>query len=504
MERIPNELLAEICSYLDDGDLVKLPFHIISRAFSRKELKQRFRHMRIHLSKHSLECLVRVAAKRGLREIVTKITITTIVKRPKLVEAEAFLQYAWSAHEKRRLSLVPQDEYPVVVRRIIPEVVDFDNFHSIMGQAESSCHFCHNMSLAAQFDRCERIFRAWERWNDKKQDASLLKRAFALLPNLQTVRVDDNLVINSPSIYPEHYERLACTTSENSTLAKIVEAVSDSHMMRPTFRNMRNSRPSIYGKDSIYLMLGNLVLTLAYSSREQTWSKRLKSLELTNVFSTQSGLFHRGTISISSIDACIPIVLFHLHLPVLFRVLNRNLRTLKIHGWNRGWFPIDAAFLPRSLLNFPTRFHALSSLDLQGFVTQQRRLELFLAAAASTLESLRLCNITLTRGTWVAFFDRIGGRFDLAVLSLEDLKNNGEEVVEITGSPATFMLVLTHLAMINLFDWMCGRADVHYTRVLMCQIHTTNMEEEIRHRNILLAAQQETMPDLICRSVRYR
>lgn len=506
MERIPNELLAEICSHLDDVDIVKLPFHIISRAFLPKELKQRFRHMRICLSKHKLEGLVRFAAKRGLREIATKMTFTTAVKRPKLVRAEEFLRHAWSAHETRRLSLIRLDG-DTAVTRLKPEVIDFDNFHSIMGQAESSCYYCHDMSLVAQFDRCERAFRAWERWHNKKQDVSLLKVAFALLPNLQTVRIDDNVeiekvfdVIDSPSFYTERYGHFAFTISGTNTLAKIVEAASDSHMVKPTFRNMRNSRPSIYGKDVIYLMLGNLVLTVAYSSLQQTLTNRLERLELTNVFSTQSGLFHRGTISISSIDACIPIVLFNFHLPTLFQIL-KDLRTLKIHGWNSGWFPLDAAFLPS---RYVPRFGVLSSLDLQGFDTQERRLELFLVSAASTLKNLRLCNITLTRGTWVTLFDRVGGRFDLDVLRFEDLKNRGEELVEMTGSPVTVILVLTQLAMANLFDWMCGAADVHFTRVLMCHINMSNIEEEIRHRNILLAAQQETRPDLITTSYFYR
>lgn len=212
--------------------------------------------------------------------------------------------------------------------------------------------------------------------------------------------------------------------------------------------------------------------------------------------------FYRGTIGISSIDACIPIVLSNLHLPTLFEIL-KDLRTLKIHGWNSGWFPLGAAFLPR---NPPSsrRFGALSSLDLQGFDTQERRLECFLVYAASTLKNLRLCNITLTRGTWVRLFDRVGGCFDLDVLSFEDLKNRGEELVEMTGSPITVILVLTQMAMANLFDWMCGEADVHYTRVLMCHINMSNIEEEIRHRDILLAAQQENRPDLITTSYFYR
>ncbi|MCJ1423952.1 hypothetical protein MMC29_001837 [Sticta canariensis] len=503
MERIPNELLTKICSHLDNGDIVKLPFHIISRAFSPKELKQRFRHLRICLSKHRLEGLVQFAAKRGLREIVTKMTIITSVERPKLMKAEEFLQHAWSVHETRKLSLIRRHEDTAVTRRLKPEVVDFDNFHSIMGQAESSCHYCHDMSLVEQFDRYERAFRAWLRWHNKKYDVSLLKVAFALLPNLQTVRIDDNVelekephVNDSLSFYAERYEHPAFALCGTNALAKIVEAVSDSQMMRPTFRNMRNSRPSIYGKDVIYLMLGNLVLTVADSSLHMMLTDRLERLELTNVFSTQSGLFHRGTISISSIDACIPIVFSNFHFPNVYRIL-QDLRTLKIHGWNSGWFPLDATFLPsvpRYLLSL------LSSLDLQGFETQEGRLFYFLALVASTLKNLRLCNITLTRGTWVTLFDRVGGRFDLDVLRFEDLKNRGEELVEMTGSPVTVILVLTQLAMANLFDWMCGAADVHYTRVLMCPTNMSDIEEEIRHRDIVLAAPQETRPDLITTS----
>lgn len=295
MERIPNELLTEICSHLDDGDIVKLPFHIISRAFLPKDLKQRFRHLRICLSKHMLQSLVRVATKRGLREFVTKMTITTTLERPKLVKAEEFLQHAWSEHETRRLSL---HEDTAVTIRLKPEVVDFDNFHSIMGQAESSCHYCRNMSLVAQFDRCERRFRAWERWHNNKRDVSLLKVAFALLPNLKTVRIDDNValentsdVIDSPFIYTDRYKDIAFRFSGTNTLAKIVEAASDSHMMKPTFRNMRNSRPSIYGKEVIYMMLGNLVLIVAWNSFRATLTNSLERLELTNVFSTLSGLF---------------------------------------------------------------------------------------------------------------------------------------------------------------------------------------------------------------------
>lgn len=135
-------------------------------------------------------------------------------------------------------------------------------------------------------------------------------------------------------------------------------------------------------------------------------------------------------------------------------------------------------------------------------------MERTLVGAASTLKSLRLCNVVMVRGTWVSLFDRIGGLFDLDVLKLVGLKNCGEEIIEMTGSSIPVILMLTQMAMANLFDWMCGATDVHYTCVLMCNINMFDIEEEIRHRHSLLAKQEvssvKTSKDLITTSYYYR
>lgn len=320
--------------------------------------------MHVFLEKTRLQWLVRIAAKPGLREIVTKITIT--VRRPRLVHPEEFLRSAWSEHEMRRLLTTSAStkiqglhgDMPVR-RRTKPESVDFHNFHSSIGQAESSCYYCRNLSLEGQFDRCTRRLKAWKTWHDNKQDVALLKVAFVLLPNLKTVRIDEDVeneriwnAMDPPFFSTERDGDFAYKFSGSTFLKRIVNAVSDSHVMKPSFRNMRNSRPSIYGRNVVYLMLGDLVLAVTRNALRGTFKNKLEELELTDVFVTQNELFHRGTIGIYSVDACIPIVLFPSHLPSLVLVL-ASLQDLKIHGWNIVLYPhggLSVPFLPPYLL----------------------------------------------------------------------------------------------------------------------------------------------------------
>lgn len=383
-------------------------------------------------------------------------------------------------------------QIPLVSTRNVPDSITFDNFHWRLGQAESSCHYCHEMSLRAQYSRCTDRYRAWKTWVVNKEDVSLLKVAFSLLPNLKTVRFDDDVELEKiwefndpPFFYTERYRLFAYTFSGSKFLERIVKAVSESQMMNPSCRNMRNSRPSIYGRNVIYLMLWDLTVTVARNSFRATFRNKLERLELTNAFVIQTGLFYRGTIGISSIDAPIPVIFHSSHLPDLV-VAPKDLQLLMIHSWNDRFTPNFGPQGPSLPAMYSPKFGALSSLDLEGFRTQENRMECLLVNTKSTLKSLRLCNITMTRGTWVSLFDRIGGWFDLSDLKLEDLKNIGEELVEMTGDPVPIILFMTQRAKANLFDWMCGLVDVHYTRVLMCNINTRNAEEEIRHRDSLL------------------
>lgn len=486
MERLPNELLTEICSYLDNEDIFKLPFHIVSGALSRKDMKQRWRHMYVYLERSRLQGLVRLAAMPGLGEIVTKITIT--MQRPKWVTPVEFLRKAWSEHEMRRLQRTYQDA-PVSTRNMPPDVT-FDSFHRPLKQGESSCHYCHEMSLSAQYYQCINRYRAWKTWLVNKQDVSLLKTAFALLPNLKTVRFDDDVEVEKiwefndpPFFYTERYRSFAYTFSGSKFLERIVKAVSDSQVMVPSFRNMRNSRPSIYGSNVIYLMLGDLIVTVARNSFRPTFRNKLERLELTDAFFIQTGLFYRGTIGISSIAAPIPVIFHNSHLPYLVEA-PKDLQILTIHS-RIDRFSLNPCGPPLPAMYSP-RFGVLSSLDLEGFRTQENRMECLLVNTKSTLKSLRLCNITMTRGTWVSLFDRIGGWFDLSDLKLDDLQNFGEELYEMTGEHEYIYLVMTHRAKANLFDWMCGLADVHYTRVLMSDNNTADREGDIRHRDSLL------------------
>lgn len=156
----------------------------------------------------------------------------------------------------------------------------------------------------------------------------------------------------------------------------------------------------------MYLMLGDLVLTVAVNSIHEALKNKVERLELTDVFTTQPGLFHRGTISISSIDACIPIIISIL----TCHIWSGFLQTLKIHIWNSNSFAYRGLETPLPVrAPFSPRFFALSALDLEGFIIQERQMERFLACAVLTLKRLRLCRITLTRGIWVSLFDRIGG-----------------------------------------------------------------------------------------------
>lgn len=510
MEHLPNEVLTEICNYLVDEDLIKFPFHIIARVLSPVVMKRRWRHVIVSLEKTRLQGLVRIGAKRGLRELVTRITIT--MERPKYVAPKDFLKQAWIVHETRRLLKNPGPTQ--VPRRTKPSTLYVHNFHSELGQTEATCDYCRDMSLLEQWHRHMDNFRAWKKWLAEGKDVSLLKEAFALLPNLRIVRISNNVKLKKvwdandpPFFYTERYQSIAYTISGSMFLETIVKAVSDSHTTRPTFRHMRNDRPSIYGKLAVYLMLGDLALTVARNCLRETFESTLEELEVTNVFTTPFGLFHRGTIGIPSINACIPIIFRQHHLPFLVQV-PKDLRVLKFDTWDEKACPHrrrDTPFLPLRHSPFlslrhsrpPPRFGgALSSLDLEGFCTTEELMKGLLVGIKKSLRKLRLCNITLTAGTWASLFDQLGGQFDLDDLKLEYLKNCGRELREMTGSTAAFMLALIPQAQADMRDWMCGAADFHYTRVLMCDIDVWIMAEAIRRLHFFPAPLPPTRPDV--------
>lgn len=501
MENLPNELLTEICNYLDDEDLLKFPFRIISRVLSPVVMKRRWRHVSVCLEKTRLQSLIRIGAKRGLRELVTRITIT--MESPRYMAPKDFLKQAWIVHETRRILKVPGDTR--IRRRPKPSTLNSQNFHAELGQTEATCDYCQDMSLLEQWQRGMDQIRAWKEWRAEGKDVSLLKEAFALLPNLRIVRIDNSVGLrrvwdanDPPFFYDGRYHHLAYTISGRMFLETIVKAVSESHTMRPTFRNMRNHRPSIYGKQAVYLMLGDLTLIVARDCLQDTFGSNLEELEVTTVFTTPFGLFHRGTIGVSSIDACIPIIFRQHLLPFLVQV-PKALRILKVDTWDEDACPPrrrDTPFLPVRHSRLPPRFDgALSSLDLEGFCTTEELLKGLLVGIKQSLRKLRLCNITLTAGTWPSLFDQIGGQFHLDDLKLEYLKNCGRELREMTGNTTACMLALIPKAQADMRDWMCGAADFQYSRVLMCNIHLWTMAEGIRLLHSPTPLPQ-TMPDV--------
>ena len=473
MKHLPNELLAQIYSYLSTEDVVNLPFHITSRVLLKNDFKQAFNHLLVTLEIKPLEQLVRISTNPSLCGLVTKITIST--KRTGFVDVEGFLERAWKEHARRQnktltLAAAKGERHLASGSRKPSKLpanlrVTLDNFHQLIGVAESECYYCHALPLRTQYVCAEDKYYEWEAWHLRRQDISILTFALGRLHNLRQVNIDHEMSnkarevnhqaaatsLGSPQFFicPPYNE---CPTRWSITdlYVVVVQTLWPLEETGGISEIRKYVSPCCYLGDALYLTISDKLHVIASEIlRKALYPKG--DLKMTTIRNVHNMLVYRGTISASSLDICVPIEMRPGSLHGFVRSMAR------LHGLTLGTSDDDGpsaiSYRMRNVLESSVS-SGLSVLDLSGYWIRQSTMAACLKAAAPTLRSLRLHQMALAQGNWASLFDALGDRFRLEALSLR-LRDYGRNLIDFSEEDIQDVL-----------DWLCGRSDFHSVRMM--------------------------------------
>lgn len=476
MKCLPNELLAQIYSYLSTDDVANLPFHITSRVLLKNDFKQAFNHLLVTLEIKPLEQLVRISTNPSLCGLVTKITIST--RRTGFVDVAGFLERAWKEHVRRQnkiftlaaakgqRNLAPGSRKTSKLPANLQ--VTLNNFHQLIGVVESECYYCHALPLRMQYICAKDKYHEWEAWHLRRQDISTLTFALRRLQNLRQVNIDHEMSnksreashqvaatsLGSPQFFirPPYNE---CPTmwSRKDLYEVLVQALWPLEEAGGISEIRKYVSPCCYLGDALYLMISNKLHVIA----SEILGKALFTkgdLKMTTIRNVHNMLVYRGTISASSLGTCVPIEMRPGSLQGFVRSMAR------LHGLTLGTSDDDGpsaisirmCYVLESNISF-----GLSVLDLTGYWIRQSTMAACLKAAAPTLRSLRLHRMALALGNWASLFDELGDRFRLEALSLR-LRDYERNLVDFSEEDIQDVL-----------DWLCGRSDFHSVRMMEAQ-----------------------------------
>lgn len=473
MNHLPNELLTEIYSYLPAEDIANLPFHMTSRAFLDKEHKRCFNESYASLEKNDLLRLVRISTNPSLADLVTKVTFST--KRPGFIGEERFLKKAWKEHVRRRnkslCSAAVKDwashgheRDPAPNRETtskLPENLTLENFHELIGVAESECYYCHDKSLKMQYACIEAKYLHW-----KSCHISTLTFTFFRLRNLREIWFENNKKedikrVNHgpadralgipPFLCNPPYNQCPAQWSNSNLYEVVIQAVWPLQHVECVFPS--NLRPSHFPKPQpdFRLSLGNLHVYISRSVDGKILvDNDIEDLELAII---PNRPIFRGTLSVSSIDTCVPVEFSRARLYAFMKSIH-VLRGLKLACADDSTHGPSIRLHRTQLLLACKSCAYLSKLDLSGYMILQSTIVQCLKAAAKTLRSLRLYRIVLSKGNWAYLFDHLGDQFCLNTLSLE-LWDFARKLVKFSDKDVQ-----------DVMDWMGGRSDFHPLRLM--------------------------------------
>lgn len=352
MDRLPNEILVQLFSYLSQNDLINLPFHYTTQGLRDTDRRNHFQELKCWIGKNSLLRIARAAANPFIRENVNVIYLSPF--RPILCFFGLFIN-------------APQDEgllcreHIMLIGRIAKHfkghyvgrggihgdlehseyecrLCNIINCRTKMERSKVGCPFCNNRLLHARCPSTVPPYAAQRRFEKSDDVVRLLTFALTRLPNLKEIRIGRRTF--SSSDYFEYQPLRLCHSSfqqihtASHILSLIVGAISASPPERNTLRSIVDQERKDFHSDSNILLLSGLLLRFEPRHLKQL-RRSLRGLEVIDQCIDEVDCFDRNLewfVGVTTFD-----LNYYIHTPIAF--VSSKYLPIWIRWWSAHGIP---------------------------------------------------------------------------------------------------------------------------------------------------------------------
>ncbi|CAD6588580.1 MAG: hypothetical protein ASARMPREDX12_003379 [Alectoria sarmentosa] len=407
MDNLPTELLANIFNHLSENDILNLPSHIISNALTDAQAQTLLQTMKVWLYKSSLERLGRISRHSNLARHVRELRFCN--ERLDVISPQEYLRSYWITHH---LSTHPGP----------PENLTLRNYRKLaLRPPPGDC------SVAAKFARYKTQLKEQERMEEQGEDVRRLKNIFRLLPNLETLSIDNYINEYCKTGLKDLLDDAWCFGVEQDPLEQcgshllevLLKAMSTSGEKISSFKVLYDARPICYSR-GMNIMNFPALFTKLPPNTISSAVKSLRSLKLKSVYYDVHEIefhdavreercgyywnddFDGGEEYCTTRTIAEMLSSAHLleHLTLKFADDYRNQRQQLL-----------TPYIPLHSMRGSNTLQNLKRLSLSGFKTRQDQLVRFLLKVAGTVTYVHMDSVVLDHGSWMLAFSKLRGRF---------------------------------------------------------------------------------------------